>query len=99
MEKVAASFEAKEDGISGIIATTDESTRQLLSDNLGLLAEKINKNGEEPFDVKVAYVSDLSMWQFEKNASSETGEKSPVQTKRLYHIAESFIQTISELSE
>ena len=99
MEKVAASFEAKEDGISGVIATTDESTRQLLADNLGLLAEKINENGEEPFDVKVAYVSDLSMWQFEKNTSSEAGEKSPVQTKRLYHIAESFIQTISELSE
>ncbi|MBQ8038659.1 MAG: hypothetical protein IJ274_02070, partial [Lachnospiraceae bacterium] len=99
MEKVAASFEAKENGISGVIATTDESTRQLLSDNLGLLAEKMNEDGQEPFDVKVAYVSDLSMWQFEKNSSSETGEKSPVQTKRLYHIAESFIQTISELSE
>ncbi len=99
MEKVAASFEAKENGISGVIATTDEETRRLLADNLGLLAEKMNEAGQEPFDVKVTRVSDLSMWQFEKTELSETGEKTPVQTKRLYHIAESFIQTISELSE
>lgn len=99
MEKVAASFEAKENGVSGVIATTDESTRQLLADNLGLLAEKINGEGQEPLDIKVTSVSDLSMWQFEKTTLSEAGEKTPVQTKRLYHIAESFIQTISELSE
>ena len=98
MEKVAASFEAKENGISGVIATTDEETRKLLSDNLGLLVEKINENGAEPMDIRVAYVSDLSMWQFEKNTLSEKGEKSPVQTKRLYNIAESFIQLVSELA-
>ena len=98
MEKVAASFEAKENGISGVIATTDEETKKLLSDNLGLLVEKINENGAEPMDIRVAYVSDLSMWQFEKNTLSEKGEKSPVQTKRLYNIAESFIQLVSELA-
>lgn len=98
MEKVAASFEAKENGISGVIATTDEDTKKLLSDNLGLLVEKINENGAEPMDIRVAYVSDLSMWQFEKNTLSEKGEKSPVQTKRLYNIAESFIQLVSELA-
>lgn len=97
MEKVAASFEAKENGISGVIATTDEETRRLFADNLGFLAEKMNPEGQEPMDIKVAYVSDLSMWQFEKNTSSETGEETPVQTKRLYHIAESFIQSVSEL--
>ena len=98
MEKVAASFEAKENGISGVIATTDEGTRKLLSDNLGMLVEKINENGTESMDIRVAYVSDLSMWQFEKNTLSETGEKSEVQTKRLYNIAESFIQMVSDLA-
>jgi hypothetical protein len=98
MEKVAASFEAKENGISGVIATTDEETRRILSDNLGMLVEKINENGTESMDIRVAYVSDLSMWQFEKNTLSETGEKSEVQTKRLYNIAESFIQMVSDLA-
>ena len=98
MEKVAASFEAKENGISGVIATTDEETRKLLSDNLGMLVDKINENSTESMDIRVAYVSDLSMWQFEKNTLSETGEKTEVQTKRLYNIAESFIQMVSDLS-
>ena len=98
MEKVAASFEAKENGVSGVIATTDEETRKLLADNLGLLVEKMNANGNESLDIRVAYVSDLSMWQFEKNTLSETREKSEVQTKRLYNIAESFIQMVSELA-
>lgn len=97
MEKVAASFEANENGVSGVVATTDEETRKLLSDNLGLLAEKINGDGNEPLDVKVVSVSELSLWQFEKASLPEEGEKNQVQTKRLYHIAESFIQMISEL--
>lgn len=98
MEKVAASFEAKENGISGVIATTDEETRRILADNLGLLVEKINENANESMDVSVALVEDLSMWQFEKNTLSEAGEKSEVQTKRLYNIAESFIQMVSDLA-
>ena len=53
-------------------------------------------NANESMDVSVALVEDLSMWQFEKNTLSETGEKSEVQTKRLYNIAESFIQSVSE---
>lgn len=97
MEKVAASFEAKEGGVSGVIATTDQETQKFLAENLRLFAERINPNGEEPLDIQVAYVQDLSAWQFEKNALPEKGEASPVQTKRLYHIAESFIQTVSEL--
>lgn len=97
MEKVAASFEAKENGISGVIATTDEETRRLFADNLGMLAEKMQMDGQEALDIRVAKVEDLSAWQFEKNTLSETGEATPVQTKRLYHIAESFIQTMSDL--
>ena len=97
MEKVAASFEAKENGVSGVIATTDEETRRLLADNLGLFVEKMGSVGHEAIDVKVAYVEDLSAWQFEKNTLSEKGERSETQTKRLYHIAESFIQTVSDL--
>ena len=97
MGKVAASFEAKENSISGVIATIDEETRKFISDNIGLFVEKMNRESQESMDISVAYVSDLSMWQFEKNTLSETGEVTPVQTKRLYNIAESFIQSVSEL--
>lgn len=97
MEKVAASFEAKENSISGVIATTDEETKRLFTDNIEKLVEKMKQEGKEPIDISVTKVNDLSAWQFEKNTLSETGEKSPVQTKRLYHIAESFIQTLSDL--
>ncbi len=97
MEKVAATFEAKENGVSGVIATTDEQTRQILADNLGMFVEKMGQEGKEAIEVTVTRVEDLSAWQFEKNTLSETGEANPVQTKRLYHIAESFIQTVADL--
>lgn len=97
MEKVAASFEAKENGISGVIATTDEETKKLFEENLDTLLENMSNEENQSMDITVTKVDDLSAWQFEKNTLSEKGEKSPVQTKRLYHIAESFIQTMSGL--
>ena len=97
MEKVAASFEAKENGISGVIATTDEETRQYLAQNLSQLIGRMQKGTQEAIDVTVTRVDNLSAWQFEKNTLSERGEATPVQTKRLYHIAESVIQTVSDL--
>ncbi len=97
MEKVAASFEAKENGISGVIATTDEETRRIFADNLAELTSRLQEEGQEALDIRVAKVENLSMWQFEKKEMSEQGEVSSVQTKRLYHIAESFIQTASAL--
>lgn len=113
MGKVAASFDAKKDGISGTIAVSDEETRKLLSDHLGMLADTINEEGKDAVDLRVALIPDLTSEQFEisslhkessmnrrenqENRDSEE-EKNPVQTKRLYHIAESFIQLIGELS-
>ncbi len=97
MEKVAASFEAKENGVSGVIATTDEETKKQMEENLVKLLERMNEGEQEAVDVTVTQVRDLSAWQFEKNTLSEQGESTPVQTKRLYHIAESFIQTMSDL--
>ncbi len=97
MEKVAASFEAKENGISGVIATTDEETRKHLAENLNQLIGRMQEGNQEAIDVTITRVENLSAWQFEKNTLSEQGEATPVQTKRLYHIAESFIQTMSDL--
>ena len=97
MQKVAAGFEAKEKGISGVIATTDEATKKLFEENLEILMEKLQAESEQEIDIRIAKVEDLSMWQFEKHSSSETGETNPVQTKRLYHMAESFIRYCSQV--
>lgn len=106
MGKVAAAFEAREEGISGVIATSDEETRQLLSDNLGLFAGSLNNDGKESVDLRVALIPDLSSEKFEaaslqKELNIEKDETSnkdnTVQTNRLYHVAEGFIQTVSEL--
>ncbi len=108
--KVAASFEAKEDGVSGMIAVEQASTKDLLSDNLGLLAAAMNPDGDDPFDVKVMVSKDVDLASYEMRnhtkksgdvASAESGQdeaQKTVQTKRLYHIAKAFIETVQDLT-
>jgi hypothetical protein len=95
MGKIAASFQANERGISGIIATDDPDTREQLLNQQDEFADRLDDDCE----LSVTYVSDLSLSHFEltsaERASQETEEPAePVQTKRLYHIAEAFIQTV-----
>lgn len=112
MGSVAASFQAKEHSVSGMIAVDSEETRQLFADNLGLLASAMQEVEREPeaVDLSVAYVSDLSLQHYEMaglqreaklrdagELAENTGERNPVQTTRLYHIAESFIQSVQGL--
>lgn len=103
MEKVAASFEAKDSGISGMIAVSDEETRQLLSDNLGMFVSKLQEGDAEPIDIRIARIPDLDLSHFAKTMhqkeSEEEQKQNVVQTKRLYHIAESFISTVQELMD
>ena len=87
----------------------------MLAEQLQVLADSINEDGNEAVDLRVACIPELSQEQFEISAlhkeerikgtldssqseSSNEAEKNPVQTKRLYHIAESFIQLIGELT-
>lgn len=105
MGKVAATFEAKEKGISGMLATDNEQTRQLLSEHLGMLADALSDNRPEAVDLRVAKIDGNAMENYVKNAnqrslkdasSEDENEDYEVQTTRLYHIAESFIKTIQE---
>ena len=91
---------------AGIIINEIERNAEALGINLSehkrmdlpiLLDEKIDEGNQEAIDVTITRVENLSAWQFEKNTLSEKGEATEVQTKRLYHIAESFIQTVSDL--
>lgn len=110
MGKIAASLEAKEGGVSGVIAVSDDETRRLVADNIGMLAENITHGMREMVDIRVAYIPEISSEQFEmsslhKEAQLKEEKKDyvqanfdyKVQTKRLYNIAESFVKTISDL--
>lgn len=104
--KIAATFQAKESGISGLIATDNSETKELLEKELGALAEELSKEGESVSDIHCAYIDDLdlnhfSMGMYGVEADSETtedkeSESYKVQTSRLYHIAERFIKNIKE---
>lgn len=104
--KIAATFQAKEQGIEGLIATDNEETRELLQGLETALGEELG--GEENTKLHYAYIKDLdlnhfSMGMFGVNAveESDSAEQETgayqVQTARLYHIAESLIQQIRTL--
>ena len=136
MGKVAASFEAKSNRVSGMIAVDDPQTAQTLREHLEAFTEAVKQGpdaAEESVDINVAYVEELSLAHYEmvnirkanvSGASSQNEQTSgskvndsamgdskevtetqtsstagyQVQTGRLYHIAESFIRSIQELT-
>lgn len=100
MGNVAASFEAKENGISGMIATDREETRQQILEHLDEFTSILTENGET-VDIHVTLAQNLNRQQFERSGiersrriedSKNADERPQVQTKRLYHIAESLLQ-------
>lgn len=106
MGKVAATFEAKEKEVSGVIAVSDPETKELLSSSLQLLVRNMNEDSEESLNVRILQVDDLSSEKFEsislnrsKSAENNTkNEAYQVQTKRLYNIAAGFINTIRDIA-
>ncbi|MCM1282833.1 MAG: flagellar hook-length control protein FliK [Muribaculaceae bacterium] len=107
--KVAASFHAKEQGISGMIAVEDQKNREMLARNLGSLVSALKGSGAETgkVDIRVTLAKNLSLEHYEMAgiqreekmaAAGELAEErtDTVQTTRLYHIAESFIQYSSK---
>ncbi len=68
MGKVAASFEAKSNRISGMIAVDDKETAEMLRDHLDTFADAMKQNpdaAEESVDINVAYVENLSLAHYE----------------------------------
>lgn len=107
--KVAASFYAHAQGISGMIAVNDEKSYREVSANLDALINEMKSGGHEAetVDIKAAYISDLSLEHYEMAgirreqrmaAAGELAEdkSNTVQTTRLYHIAETFIRHCSQ---
>ena len=113
--KIAATFQAKEEGISGLVATDKEEMREWLSENMEQLSSLLQKDEQESVDLRVAYVEDLDLNHFSgtvvsknmksaasqkeaaKNEQKKENEKNyQIQTTRLYHMAEAFIQFVKE---
>ena len=106
--RIAATFEAKENGVSGTIITSEDSTRALLEKNISIFAENIGNAANEPADLRVVCMQDISAENFITGGNSKkTAEQKAldgnenksynVQTSRLYNIAEQFIVNISDM--
>lgn len=102
--KIAATFQAKEEGITGLVATDHQDTRQLLEESAAGLLSAL---GDETVSMNYVYSQDFDMNRFssgmygmhaeDSKAESKESESYQVQTARLYHIAESFIRTIRDV--
>lgn len=98
--KIAACIEAKEKGISGFVAVDHQDTKKQLESHI---SEITHGFGEEQSDLQVTYVSKLNFSRFSDHSNSDyqseesEEETYEVQTKRLYQIAESFIENVKEL--
>lgn len=106
--RIAATFEVKENGVSGTIITSEDSTRVLLEKNISAFAENIGNAENGPADLRVVCMQDISAENFiTGNNSKKTAEQKAldgnenksynVQTSRLYNIAEQFIVNISDM--
>jgi len=107
--KIAATFQAKEKGISGMIATDNADTKADMEQRINLFSEALQEKETEDVDVKVAYIPDLDLNHFstavglkdtsgiaEKTEAPADADAYQVQTTRLYRMAEAFIRVVKE---
>ena len=98
--KIAACIEAKEKGVSGLVAVDKKESQKLLDAHIRDVAKGF---GEEESDLQVTYVDHLNFTRFSANLNAEPktedteNEAFEVQTARLYKIAKSFIENVKEL--
>lgn len=107
--KIAATFQAKEDGIHGLIATDSEETAELFKGQTQDLSDLLGGENDDVTELHCAHTPDLdlnhfSMGAFGVDAKEETqlsdSQKAEnrdtyrVQTSRLYGIAEHFIKAV-----
>lgn len=71
--KIAATFQAKEEGISGLVVTDKQETRDLLADQMGFLASAIQESGGEQVDLRFAVEKNLDLNHFSGVASGKSG--------------------------
>ena len=102
--KIAATFQAKEDGIHGLVATDSEETAELFKEQAQNLMDSLGGENDDVTELHCAHIKDLdlnhfSMGAFGVDAKNETPTSEDqntyrVQTSRLYGIAEHFIKAV-----
>ena len=109
--KIAATLQAKETGISGMIATDSVEAKKDMTEHLEQFVTALQTESAENVDIKVAYIPDLDLNHFsnttlskdttdmvrEKEEAPEDSDAYQIQTTRLYRMAESFIRVVKEL--
>ena len=76
--KIAATFQAKEEGISGLVVTDKQETRDLLADQMGFLASAIQESDGEQVDLRFAVEKNLDLNHFSGVASGKSGNVTSV---------------------
>ena len=102
--KIAATFQAKEDGIHGLVATDSEETAELFKEQTQNLMDSLGGENDDVTELHCAHIEDLDLKHFSMGAfgvdakdesrTSEDQETYRVQTSRLYGIAEHFIKAV-----
>ena len=107
--KIAATFQAKENGISGMIAADNLQTKESIEEQKDKFMEifsstdgKITQDMVQT-NISTAFVPNLDLNRFSNTTLNHNSEKAPettdayqVQTTRLYRLAESFIRMVKE---
>ena len=102
--KIAATFQAKEDGIHGLVATDSEETAELFQEQAQNLKDSLGGENDDVTELHCAHIKDLDLNHFSMGAfgvdakdetvASENPDTYRVQTSRLYGIAEHFIKAV-----
>lgn len=97
--KIAATFQAKEQGISGTVVTDSAETKEAILSQRERFERLLEQNGETA-ELKIVHIPELDLNHFgmrtEKGEADSAAEQSGITSARLYHIAESFIRTVKE---
>lgn len=98
--RIAAAIRAEENGIFGLVASSNKETTDRIEAHAGEIAGRWAGEGEN--SLQAAYVEDLDLNRFSKTASMGDPEEKDsssyeIQTARLYNIAKSFIESVKEL--
>ena len=102
--KIAATFQAKEDGIHGLVATDSEETAELFQEQAQNLKDSLGGENDDVTELHCAHIKELDLNHFSMGAfgvdakdetvASENPDTYRVQTSRLYGIAEHFIKAV-----
>ena len=94
--QVTARFSCEQSGVRGYVAAEREETTKLLEQNAEALADNISEEGEADIRYLTAEKLNTSVLKGgDTQEQPEAGTKEyAVQTKTLYHVAESFIRLV-----